>query len=231
MALAFSQPRGFSDASDAIQIALLAVGSTHLSYLSRSQGNQGDSRAVIPANPLRDKALMLTRRAQNSMPKMANIDLLLGALLCCGLATVSWETRHLLTVQSLAGDNKWKDIFTAASDLVTQVGGIEQMIRQCPAGRTSALRFTLEQFAIRDVFGCLSTGARPAYLRIGFEPWFLEDESGQNVSHRAMEEMFGMSRCIIDLMARVSPHDSSGLTCRSAPWWRNARLFLISTLR
>lgn len=89
MALAFSHPRGYSDASDAIQIALLAVGSTHLSYLSRAQANQaGENRAVVPANPLRDKAMSLTRRAQNSMTKLANIDLLLGALLCCGLATV-----------------------------------------------------------------------------------------------------------------------------------------------
>ena len=69
----------------------------------------------------------------------------------------------------------------------------------------SVPRFLLEQLATRDVFGSLTTGEEPAIIK-GWSPWFLElGETGScDWEWESVERMFGLSRGMVDLIARIS---------------------------
>jgi hypothetical protein len=69
----------------------------------------------------------------------------------------------------------------------------------------SALRFLLEQLAIRAVFGCMTTELAPNMLNEAFSPWFFEAEgwSKGDDEWESIERMFGISRGMVDVIARV----------------------------
>lgn len=69
----------------------------------------------------------------------------------------------------------------------------------------SALRFLLEQLAVRDVFGCMTTELAPNMLNVAFSPWFFEAESWSKGDDEweSIERMFGISRGMVDVIARV----------------------------
>lgn len=69
----------------------------------------------------------------------------------------------------------------------------------------SPYRFCLEQMAVRDVFGCMTTGKPPTILKSAFMPWFFEAESWSKDAGEweSVERMFGISRGVVDLIARV----------------------------
>lgn len=64
----------------------------------------------------------------------------------------------------------------------------------------------MEQLAIRDVFGCMTTELAPSILQGAFTPWFFEAESWSrtDVEWESVERMFGISRGMVDMIARVS---------------------------
>lgn len=66
-------------------------------------------------------------------------------------------------------------------------------------------RFVLEQLAVRDVVACMTLGRRPSIIRQPFEPWFFEIErwSGKEVEWESVERLFGVTRGMVDVMARV----------------------------
>jgi hypothetical protein len=59
----------------------------------------------------------------------------------------------------------------------------------------SSFRFMLEQLAIRDVFGCMTTQLSPSILNVAFSPWFFEAEgwSYGDDEWESVERMFGES--------------------------------------
>lgn len=64
----------------------------------------------------------------------------------------------------------------------------------------------MEQLAIRDVFGCMTTELAPSILQDAFTPWFFEAESWSrtDLEWESVERMFGISRGMVDMIARVS---------------------------
>jgi hypothetical protein len=65
----------------------------------------------------------------------------------------------------------------------------------------------MEQLAIRDVFGCMTTELAPSILRDAFTPWFFEAETwSKGLEWESVERMFGISRGMVDLIARVGLH-------------------------
>lgn len=84
---ALSTPRGYSPACDALQIGLLAVGSTHLKYLARGHCDPGAQLI----NPLRGKVLGLVAQASGSIQNMEEVNMMLGALLSSTIASVSCD--------------------------------------------------------------------------------------------------------------------------------------------
>jgi len=85
------------------------------------------------------------------------------------------------------------------------MGGAQSLLRDAPRDHLSPARFVLEQLAIRDVFGCMTTEAAPTILRDAFTPWFFEAESWSRTDQEweSVERMFGISRGMVDLIARV----------------------------
>lgn len=79
--------------------------------------------------------------------------------------------------------------------LIDRLGGAQDLLEHSPRNRISPCRFILEQLAIRDVFGCMTTELAPSILRDAFTPWFFEAEgwSRAGVEWESVERMFGES--------------------------------------
>ena len=94
---------------------------------------------------------------------------------------------------------------------VDRLGGAEALMKGGDQTRMSSFRFFLEQLATRDVFGCMITELPPSILSTAFSPWFFEAEawSRGDDEWESVERMFGISRGMVDVLARVS-HDSPG---------------------
>jgi len=98
-----------------------------------------------------------------------------------------------LTCQSLAADGAWDELLTSVVDFIDRLGGAANILKDSPRNKMSALRFCCEQLAIRDVFGCFSTGLPPRILDTAFKPWFFEAESWSHNDDEweSVERMFG----------------------------------------
>jgi hypothetical protein len=70
----------------------------------------------------------------------------------------------------------------------------------------SLRRFVIEQLATRDVFGCMTTDCAPSILTEAFAPLFFEAErwSRKEREWESIESMFGISRRLVEIIARVS---------------------------
>jgi len=69
----------------------------------------------------------------------------------------------------------------------------------------SLRRFVIEQLATRDVFGCMTTDCAPSILTEAFTPLFFEAEkwSRKEREWESIESMFGISRRLVEIIARV----------------------------
>lgn len=96
------------------------------------------------------------------------------------------------------------------------MGGAQALLVDSPRDHLSPSRFVLEQLAIRDVFGCMTTELAPSILRDAFTPWFFEAETWSRSENEweSIERMFGMSRGMVDLIARVRSFDERGTDYR-----------------
>lgn len=96
-------------------------------------------------------------------------------------------------LQSLSGDDAWGEVLSAAINHVDSQGGAQALLRRGSRTRLSPYRFCLEQLAIRNTVGCLTTGMAPTVLNIPFLPWFFEAEgwSCNEGERESVEIMFG----------------------------------------
>lgn len=87
--------------------------------------------------------------------------------------------------------------------LIQQYGGFESMLARCPPSDRKQMRFLMDQYVTRDVFGCLTTGSSPTFLTAGFEAWWFETDH-LRPGRDDIVTMFGIGRGLIEYMARVS---------------------------
>jgi hypothetical protein len=89
--------------------------------------------------------------------------------------------------------------------MVDRVGGADVLVARAPKDQFSPTRFVLEQLAVRDIVACMTLGRRPSIIKQPFEPWFLEIErqSAKEVEWESVERQFGISRGMVDVLARV----------------------------
>ncbi|KAK1925264.1 fungal-specific transcription factor domain-containing protein [Papiliotrema laurentii] len=194
--LAFDHPPGTSPAADALRAAMLAVGAVHMRYRHDSTDQAGAWNVVRVAKA---KVLGLVRQridaqeAASSALDKGDVELMIAALLSCTIAS------------SLAADDSWHELLTSVVSLVDRLGGASNLIREGTHERMSSFRFMLEQLAIRDVFGCMTTQLSPSILNVAFSPWFFEAEgwSYGDDEWESVERMFGFSRGIVDVIARA----------------------------
>lgn len=99
-------------------------------------------------------------------------------------------------------------------EFVEHLGGPAALLQHCPRDKMSPLRFCCEQLAVRDVFGCFASERSPRILNIAFTPWFFDAESWSQGDDEweSVERMFGISRGMTDILARVSASWRAWLT-------------------
>jgi hypothetical protein len=136
------------------------------------------------------------------------LELVLAALLSCMIASVSEPSSAswaLADNQSLAADDSWSELLTIVLGLIERLGGAHQILRHSSRDRMSLRRFVIEQLATRDVFGCMTTDLAPRILTSSFAPLFFEAErwSRRESEWESVESMFGMSRRLVEIIARV----------------------------
>ncbi|TXT16085.1 hypothetical protein VHUM_00588 [Vanrija humicola] len=193
--LAFTQLPGVSPAADALRMAILAVGAVHLRYVSNPEDQEGAWRITRATRPRILELVRCALEAPDGTPKSIDkteMELVLAALLSCTIAS------------SLAADDAWHSLLTTVLSLIARLGGAQALLADSPRDHLSISRFVLEQLAIRDVFGCMTTELAPSILRDAFTPWFFEAESWSKSENEweSIERMFGMSRGMCDLIAR-----------------------------
>jgi hypothetical protein len=88
-----------------------------------------------------------------------------------------------------------------------RLGGPAALVRKERRDRMSLRRFCIEQLAVRETFGCLSTDMAPRILTADFEPTYLAMErwSRNEKEWESIDKMFGVSRHTITVIARVRP--------------------------
>ncbi|OCF46066.1 hypothetical protein I317_00155 [Kwoniella heveanensis CBS 569] len=194
--LAFKHLPGTNPAADALRAAMLAVGGVHLTYTCNPTDQAAAWRITKSATSKVLKLIEETLTEKNGKPKVLqkeNIELVLAALLSCTIAS------------SLAADDAWHHLLSTVLNLIVQLGGAQNILRDAPRDRLSPYRFFMEQLAIRDVFGCMTTELAPSILRDAFTPWFFEAEmwSRTDLEWESVERMFGISRGMVDMIARA----------------------------
>ncbi|WVQ79259.1 hypothetical protein IAT38_001355 [Cryptococcus sp. DSM 104549] len=194
--LAFKHLPGVNPAADALRTAMLAVGGVHLQY-SHDPSNQAAAWKITKT--AKDKVLKLinqTLEGKDGRPRVLpkeDVELVLASLLSCTIAS------------SLAADDSWHHLLSSVLALIDQLGGAHHILRDAPRDRLSPYRFFMEQLAIRDVFGCMTTELAPTILQDAFTPWFFESEgwSRTDLEWESVERMFGISRGMVDMISRA----------------------------
>ncbi|RSH82661.1 uncharacterized protein EHS24_007655 [Apiotrichum porosum] len=194
--LAFTHLPGVSPAADALRTAMLAVGAVHLRYVNNPDDQEGAWRITRATRPRVLDLVRLALETPDGQPKSIDkteVELVLAALLSCTIAS------------SLAADEAWHSLLTSVLSLITRMGGAQALLVDSPRDHLSPSRFVLEQLAVRDVFGCMTTELAPSILRDAFTPWFFEAETWSRTENEweSIERMFGMSRGMVDLIARA----------------------------
>ncbi|WRT69560.1 uncharacterized protein IL334_006548 [Kwoniella shivajii] len=194
--LAFKHLPGSNPAADALRAAILAVGGVHLTYSSDPADQAAAWRITKSAKNRVLNLVQQTLQDSDGKPKVLdkeNTELVLAALLSCTIAS------------SLAADDSWHDLLSSVLSLIDQLGGAQNILRDAPRDKLSPYRFFMEQLAIRDVFGCMTTELAPSILQDAFTPWFFEAESWSrsDLEWESVERMFGISRGMVDMIARA----------------------------
>nr|XP_018260169.1 uncharacterized protein I303_07086 [Kwoniella dejecticola CBS 10117]OBR82327.1 hypothetical protein I303_07086 [Kwoniella dejecticola CBS 10117] len=194
--LAFRHLPGSNPAADALRSAILAVGGVHLTYSTDPTDQAAAWRITKSAKTKVLKLIKQTLEDENGRPRVleqGNIELILAALLSCTIAS------------SLAADDSWHHLLSSVLSLIDQLGGAQNILQDAPRDRLSPYRFFMEQLAIRDVFGCMTTELAPSILKDAFTPWFFEAESWSRTDPEweSVERMFGISRGMVDMIARA----------------------------
>ncbi|WVR08164.1 hypothetical protein IAU60_005210 [Kwoniella sp. DSM 27419] len=194
--LAFKHLPGTNPAADALRAAMLAVGGVHLTY-SNDPTDQARAWRITKSATMKVLRLITQvvedKDGKRKALEQENTELVLAALLSCTIAS------------SLAADDAWHHLLSTVLALIDQLGGAQNILRDAPRDRLSPSRFFMEQLAIRDVFGCMTTELAPSILQDAFTPWFFEAEgwSRTDKEWESVERMFGISRGIVDMIARA----------------------------
>ncbi|WWD04269.1 hypothetical protein V865_002337 [Kwoniella europaea PYCC6329] len=194
--LAFKHLPGTNPAADALRSAILAVGGVHLTYSTNPNDQAAAWRITKSAKVKVLNLIRQTLEDKDGKPKVLekeNIELVLAALLSCTIAS------------SLAADDSWHHLLSSVLSLIDQLGGAQNILQDAPRDRLSPYRFFMEQLAIRDVFGCMTTELAPSILQDAFTPWFFEAESWSrsDFEWESVERMFGISRGMVDMISRA----------------------------
>jgi len=201
---------GGSPATEALRLSLLGVGAIHQAYLLvRSNGNGPETALAKTNNGGADELMNLA------------ISYRLQATKCLALACQTIEgTRSdaslgasvtIALIDIFAGGHSWQSNMTLAKTLVSLRGGPGAIVAHNQPSRksnrsgvtVSPARLLLEILAVYEVCGSFTSNEPPQLLGPGNSDWWLLEDA-DNYHSYSVENVFGMSRRMVELMARVS---------------------------
>ncbi|OCF59004.1 hypothetical protein L486_03502 [Kwoniella mangroviensis CBS 10435] len=107
----------------------------------------------------------------------------------------------------ISADPTWRDNLEFALNLITKKGGPQVMLQG--SEYTFTRRYLLENLATHDVFASFITGKEPSMLGNYDSWWFDSVETSQTRwEWESVERSFGISRAMVDLVARITVLDS-----------------------
>ncbi|WWD22184.1 hypothetical protein CI109_106675 [Kwoniella shandongensis] len=193
-----------SAASAAIRMSMLSTGVAHFTHetadtVSKDELGQGwaeqRKRLKEMGNKFKRAALAnitLAARGENGPDQ---IDSILAA---CALLCIR---------DVISADPTWRDNLEFALNLVGKKGGPQAMLNG--PGYSFTRRYLLENLATHDVFSSFVTGKEPAVLGNYDSWWFDSVETSQTRwEWESVERTFGISRAMVDLVARIAMLDS-----------------------
>lgn len=173
-----------SPALTALRFALLTTSAAHILHLRG--GNDPEAQALC--DKLKRLAIGYTVLSEN-----ADADNVLVVLAACVI---------ILTRDVLNADRTWRHNLDYALAAVRRRGGPEALMARDPS---FIKRFVLEQLATHEVFSCFTTGNEPTLLTLGAKWWFEVERSSRSAwEWESVENQFGISRAMLEIVARVS---------------------------
>ncbi|KAH9949554.1 fungal-specific transcription factor domain-containing protein, partial [Amylocystis lapponica] len=207
-----SRSRGSDSAIESLRTALLGVAAVHQSFLlSRSgmcHGQGGADDVMQLANSFRAKSKRLLYASIT--PEGAGSDAALGAAVAIALIDI------------FSGGRGWFKTLHLAKVLVNMRGGPAVLLARSAHPKTGSVtgvsraRLLLEILAVYEIFGCFACREEPTLLSPNTSSWWL-DKTNSNDSQSFVEKVFGMSRELILVLARVTclvaraPQNQSGI--------------------
>ncbi|ORX39448.1 fungal-specific transcription factor domain-domain-containing protein [Kockovaella imperatae] len=107
----------------------------------------------------------------------------------------------------ISADTSWRDNMEFVINLTNRKGGPHVLLR--PQEYSFTRRYLLETLALHDVFSHFVTGKGPSLIG-GFDPWWFDSVHASNGKSEweSVERSFGVSRGMVDLIARIALLDS-----------------------
>ncbi|AFR97193.2 hypothetical protein C343_05329 [Cryptococcus neoformans C23] len=193
-----------SAASAAIRMSMLSVGVAHFTHETKDAVGKNElgrnwetqrKKLKEMGSKFKKAALSnitLAARAQNGPDQ---IDSILAA---CTLLCIR---------DVISADPTWRDNLEFALYLIGKQGGPQAMLQG--TGYSFTRRYLLENLATHDVFASFITGKEPAVLGNYDTWWFDSVETSQTRwEWESVERSFGISRAMVDLVARIAVLDS-----------------------
>ncbi|WRT64943.1 uncharacterized protein IL334_001883 [Kwoniella shivajii] len=196
-----------SAASAAIRMSMLSTGISHFTHetgaalkgveLGMSIGHWERMKLKLKeiSGKFKKAALSNITLAASSERSPDQVDSILAA---CTLICIR---------DVISADPSWRDNLEFALNLVSKKGGPQVMLQG--SEYTFTRRYLLENLATHDVFASFITGKEPAMLGNYDSWWFDSVETSQTRwEWESVERSFGISRAMVDLVARIAVLDS-----------------------
>ncbi|WVQ99110.1 hypothetical protein IAU59_006242 [Kwoniella sp. CBS 9459] len=193
-----------SAASAAIRMSMLSVGIAHFAH--ETKDTVGPARLGPDWENQRQKLKEMGKKFKKAA--LSNVTLAARGEASPDQIDSILAACTLLCIRDvISADPSWRDNLEFALNLVGRKGGPQAMLSG--SGYSFTRRYLLENLATHDVFASFITGKEPAVLGNYDTWWFDSVETSQTRwEWESVERSFGVSRAMVDLVARIAVLDS-----------------------
>ncbi|OCH95164.1 hypothetical protein OBBRIDRAFT_810069 [Obba rivulosa] len=189
---------GSDTAVEALRMALLGVAAIHQSFLlSRDGSSQGGAEQVMRlAMSYRAKAEHLLATATTTSDGIQNDAALSAAV-------------SITLIDIFSGGYNWAKAIDTAKNLINARGGPAVLLARSGEPKPGTVtgvwraRLILEIVAVYEIFGCLASRQEPTLLSSVTSSWW-SDRANSVDSQSYVEKVFGVSRALVPVLARVT---------------------------
>ncbi|WVW78653.1 hypothetical protein I302_100613 [Kwoniella bestiolae CBS 10118] len=198
-----------SAASAAIRMSMLSTGIAHFIHETGSSLRNTDAALTLGNGQwerMRGKLKEISGKFKKAA--LSNITLAASSERSPDQVDSILAACTLLCIRDvISADPTWRDNLEFALNLITKKGGPQVMLQG--SEYTFTRRYLLENLATHDVFASFITGKEPSMLGNYDSWWFDSVETSQTRwEWESVERSFGISRAMVDLVARIAVLDS-----------------------